>query len=44
MCPDGRALVLADERLAGIVSPADISRTLERISGNRGASASMISV
>jgi hypothetical protein len=27
-------------RLAGIVAPADISRALERISGNRGASGS----
>jgi Zn-dependent protease/CBS domain-containing protein len=35
-CSDGRALVFADERLAGIVAPADISRALERISGNRG--------
>jgi Zn-dependent protease/predicted transcriptional regulator len=36
-CSDGRALVFADGRLAGIVAPADISRALERISGNRGA-------
>ena len=35
-CSEGRALVLADGRLAGIVAPADISRALERISGNRG--------
>ena len=35
-CSDGRALVFADGRLAGIVAPADISRALERISGNRG--------
>jgi Zn-dependent protease len=34
---DGRALVFDGGRLAGIVAPADISRTLERISGNRGA-------
>jgi hypothetical protein len=27
--------VFADGRLAGIVAPADISRALERISGNR---------
>src|SRR5712675_1511362 len=36
-CSDGRALVFADGQLAGIVAPADISRALERISGNRGA-------
>jgi CBS domain-containing protein len=35
-CSDRRALVFADGRLAGIVAPADISRPLERISGNRG--------
>jgi len=35
-CSDGRALVFADGQLAGIVAPADISRALERISGNRG--------
>ena len=34
-CSDGRALVFDGERLAGIVAPADISRALERISGNR---------
>jgi hypothetical protein len=34
---NGRALVFADGRLAGIVAPADISQALERISGNRGA-------
>jgi len=28
--------VFADGQLAGIVAPADISRALERISGNRG--------
>jgi Zn-dependent protease len=32
---DGRALVFDGGRLAGIVAPADISRALERISGNR---------
>ena len=35
-CSDGRALVFDGQRLAGIVAPADISRALERISGNRG--------
>jgi Zn-dependent protease/CBS domain-containing protein len=35
-CSDGRALVFDGGRLAGIVAPADISRALERISGNRG--------
>jgi hypothetical protein len=35
-CSDGRALVFAGGQLAGIVAPADISRALERISGNRG--------
>src|ERR1700740_1633015 len=39
-CSDGRALVFDGGRLAGIVAPADISRALERISGNRGASGS----
>jgi len=34
-CSDGRALVFDGERLAGIVALADISRALERISGNR---------
>ena len=34
----GRAVLVFDGgRLAGIVAPADISRALERISGNRGA-------
>ena len=28
--------LFADDQLAGIVAPADISRALERISGNRG--------
>jgi Zn-dependent protease/CBS domain-containing protein len=31
-CSDGRALVFADGQLVGIVSPADMSRTLERFS------------
>ncbi len=31
-CSEGRALVFADGHLAGIVSPADMSRTLERLS------------
>jgi Zn-dependent protease/predicted transcriptional regulator len=35
-CSDGRALVFDGGRLAGIVAPADISRALERVSGNRG--------
>jgi CBS domain-containing protein len=35
-CSDGRALVFDGGKLAGIVAPADISRALERISGNRG--------
>jgi Zn-dependent protease/CBS domain-containing protein len=30
-CSDGRALVLADGQLVGIVSPADVSRALQRI-------------
>ena len=29
-CADGRALVLSDGRLVGIVSPTDVARTLER--------------
>ncbi|MEU4480673.1 site-2 protease family protein [Micromonospora sp. NPDC023966] len=29
-CADGRALVVADERLVGIVSPSDISRAVQR--------------
>jgi Zn-dependent protease len=37
-CSDGRALVFDGGRLAGIVAPADISRALEQISGNRGPS------
>ena len=35
-CSDGRALVFDGGKLAGIVAPADISRALGRISGNRG--------
>jgi CBS domain-containing protein len=35
-CSERRALVFADGHLAGIVSPADISRTLERLSRNPG--------
>jgi Zn-dependent protease/CBS domain-containing protein len=35
-CSDGRALVFDGGRLTGIVAPADVSRALERISGNRG--------
>ena len=31
-CSEGRALVFADGDLAGIVSPADTSRALERLS------------
>jgi Zn-dependent protease/CBS domain-containing protein len=34
-CSDGRALVFAGGQLAGILSPADISRTLERLSRQR---------
>jgi Zn-dependent protease/CBS domain-containing protein len=37
---ENRALVFADDHLAGIVSPADISRALERFSGNSGTFAS----
>src|SRR6202041_2994846 len=36
-CSDGRGLVFDGGRLTGIVAPADISRALERISGNRGS-------
>jgi CBS domain-containing protein len=39
-CSDGRALVFDGGRLAGIVAPADISRALGQISGNRGPSGS----
>jgi Zn-dependent protease len=35
-CSESRALVFTDGRLAGIVSPTDISRALERISRNPG--------
>jgi Zn-dependent protease/CBS domain-containing protein len=35
-CSEGRALVFADGHLVGIVSPADMSRTLERLSRNSG--------
>ena len=35
-CSEGRALVFADGHLAGIVSPSDISRALQRMSGNPG--------
>ncbi|MGC4808505.1 site-2 protease family protein [Micromonospora sp. DT233] len=31
-CADGRALVVTDQRLAGIVSPSDISRAVQRAS------------
>ena len=39
-CSEGRALVFADGHLVGIVSPADISRTLERLSRNPSPSGS----
>lgn len=29
-CADGRALVVVDQRLVGIVSPSDISRAVQR--------------
>jgi hypothetical protein len=35
-CSDGRALVFSDGHLVGIVSPADISRALERLGRSRG--------
>jgi Zn-dependent protease/predicted transcriptional regulator len=35
-CADGRALVFDDGHLAGIVSPADISRALERLTRSPG--------
>ncbi len=35
-CSESRALVFDDGRLVGIVSPADISRALERLSRHRG--------
>lgn len=37
-CSEGRALVFADGHLAGIVSPADMSRILERLSRHPGPS------
>jgi CBS domain-containing protein len=39
-CSDNRALVFADGHLDGIVSPADISRALERLSRGPGPFAS----
>jgi CBS domain-containing protein len=39
-CSDNRALVFADGHLAGIVSPADISRAVERLSRGPGTLAS----
>ena len=36
-CSENRALVFADGHLAGIVSPADISRAVERLSRGPGA-------
>jgi Zn-dependent protease len=39
-CSENRALVFADGHLAGIVSPADVSRGLERLSRGPGAFAS----
>jgi Zn-dependent protease/predicted transcriptional regulator len=39
-CSENRALVFDDGRLAGIVSPADISRALERLSHHSGPSGS----
>lgn len=35
-CFEGRALVLADGHLAGIVSPVDMSHAVERMGGTRG--------
>ena len=35
-CSENRALVFDDGHLAGIVSPSDISRALERLSRQRG--------
>ncbi|MDR3034532.1 MAG: site-2 protease family protein [Kitasatospora sp.] len=37
-CSDNRALVFADGRLAGIVTEADVSHALERLSRSRGSS------
>jgi CBS domain-containing protein len=31
-CADGRALVVSDHRLVGIVSPSDVSRAVQRVS------------
>src|SRR5215469_16892653 len=39
-CSDNRALVFADGHLAGIVSPSDISRAMERLSRGPGTLAS----
>ena len=39
-CSDNRALVFADGHLAGIVSPADISRAVDRLSRSPGTFAS----
>jgi CBS domain-containing protein len=39
-CSDNRALVFADGHLDGIVSPADISRAVERLSRGPGTFAS----
>jgi Zn-dependent protease/predicted transcriptional regulator len=39
-CSEGRVLVFADGQLAGIVSPADVSRALERLSADSGPFAS----
>jgi hypothetical protein len=39
-CSENRALVFADGHLAGIVSPADISRAVERLSRGPGTLAS----
>jgi len=39
-CSENRALVFADGHLAGIVSSADISRALERLSRGPGTFAS----
>jgi CBS domain-containing protein len=35
-CSDSRALVFANGHLAGIISPTDISRALERLSRHPG--------
>jgi hypothetical protein len=35
-CSNSRALVFDDGHLAGIISPADISRALERLTRNPG--------